>query len=135
MNQGDEKRVVLLETADCPLEAAGDILSRHGLQVRATSSLRQVLASIRARQVDLVVARLCHGCRQALELLSSLGGKSDAPPVLVVTAGADVRLYLEAMQRGAFDCVAVPVDEQEMIRIVARALAPQQECLASAGGE
>jgi FixJ family two-component response regulator len=34
----------------------------------------------------------------------------------------DVDLYLEAMRRGAFDCISLPLEEREFARIVSRAL-------------
>ena len=42
--------------------------------------------------------------------------------MLIVTAWSEVNLYLEAMRRGAFDCVGLPLDSHELARIVARAL-------------
>ncbi len=128
------KRVLLLETAECPLEGVGEILSQRGLRVSCARSLAHALKSIHAREVDLVVGRLCYCFQQPLELLRQLARKLDAPPVVIAAAGADVPLYLEAMQRGAFDCVALPPSEPELIRIVARALAPQPELSVSSGG-
>lgn len=80
------------------------------------------MAWVESRSVDLVVAWLCQSYRGPLELLTRLKGLLAAPPVLVVSCGMDVNLYLEAMRLGAFDCVASPVEETELVRIVSAAL-------------
>jgi DNA-binding NtrC family response regulator len=64
-----------------------------------------------------------------LDLLPWQERAAEMPPVLVVTDPDDVDLYLEAMSRGAFDCVALPLNQRELERIASRALLERRQLL------
>jgi len=87
--------------------------------VRTTDKLRDVLG---AEPVDLIVAFVCRTSPLALQFFPSPERMGQLPPVLIVACSADVDLYLEAMKRGAFDCISLPLNEKEFSRIVSRAL-------------
>ena len=129
MTPFEDKRVALwgppeyLES-ECPdkLVALAQTLSRLGCRVYPVRSIGELLETIEGSPVDLIFAMLCGCFRQPLELLAGSERGETLPPVVLVTTAFDVALYLEAMWRGAFDCVAVPLDEKELIRIATRAL-------------
>ncbi len=122
MNTLPDYRVVLWGPEANALELLRENLVCQGFRVRTAGSLDDLSGVIEAGDVDLIVARLCRCFAEPLELLGRLQGAPSAPPVLIVTEGPDIHLYLEAMRRGAFDCVALPLDSHELIRIVTRAL-------------
>ena len=122
MDPLQQARVVLWTESPGELTSIEQALSRHGFKPRSPSTLQQLMEWVESHSVDLVVGWLCQSYRGPLALLSWLKDVSGAPPVLVVTCGLDVNLYLEAMRRGAFDSVASPVDETELVRIVSAAL-------------
>ncbi len=126
-------RVVLWGARVSELEELGRSLARLGLQVRQVDSIEAVRAAIRNREADLVIAPLCGCFCQPLEMLDWLGQEPAAPPVLIVTGAVDIHLYLEAMRRGAFDCVGLPLNENEVERIVSQALQARHR-QAAAGG-
>lgn len=121
--------VVLWGAPQNRLHDLGESLARLGFRVREVDSIEEVRSAIQGQGADLVVTRLC-GCFQyPLELLSWLQHVPSPPPVLIATGGVDVPLYLEAMRRGAFDCVGLPLNESELVRIVTRALEARQGTL------
>lgn len=122
MDSPQQARVVLWTESPGELTTVEQVLTRHGFQPVSAGSLQQLMGWVEARSADAVVAWLCQSYRGPLDLLSRLKGVSGAPPVVVVTCGWDVNLYLEAMRRGAFDSVALPVEESELVRIVSAAL-------------
>ncbi len=126
-------RVILWGPEDDAVELLGENLVCRGLQVQTVGSLEELNNALEEQDVDLIVARLCRCFAEPLELLGRLQGAPSAPPVLIVTEGPDVHLYLEAMRRGAFDCVALPLNQQELLRIVKCALETRL-LQASAGG-
>ncbi len=126
-------RVVLWKAPQDGLDELGKSLARLGFQVQEVDSLEDVRAAIQDHDADLVVTRLCGCFRRPLELLAWLEQVPWAPPVLIVTGGVDVPLYLEAMRRGAFDCVGLPLNENELARIVTRALEARQMQTAAGG--
>jgi DNA-binding NtrC family response regulator len=122
MNLGNGLRVVLWGPQDNGLELLGESLACRGFRVQAVNSFEELSSALEAQEVDLIVARLCRRFHAPLELLGRLQSAPAAPPVLVVTGEPDLHLYLEAMRRGAFDCVALPLNQSELVRIVSRAL-------------
>lgn len=106
-----------------PIEKA---LARLGCRLEVAASTGQVVRLIKSHLADLIVARLRQGWHQPLELLAWMKGVKAPPPVLVVSSDLDVSLYLEAMERGAFDCVGLPLNENELCRIVSEALEPRR---------
>jgi DNA-binding NtrC family response regulator len=135
MNPLAGNRVVLWGAQQNDLDTIRQSLTRVGLHVQPVDSLEDLRAVIEGQEVDLIVARLCR-CfeRPLLGLLASFHDAPSAPPVLIVADGVDVHLYLEAMRRGAFDCVGLPLNEKELIRIVTRALEVQQSQAVACGG-
>ncbi len=115
-------RVALWSAHTSDLDAVGRNLSRRGFQIRPFDALDELRGAIERQEADLIVARLCRCSEGALELLAWLRDAPSAPPVVVATEGMNEQLYLEAMRRGAFDCVGLPLDENELMRIVSRAL-------------
>ncbi len=134
MNSLAGNRVVLWRAPQEDLNALGKSLARRGFLVLAVDSPEQLRSVIRGQDVDLIVARLCR-CfeRPLLELLRWLQKVPAAPQVLIVADAMDVDLYLEAMRRGAFDCVGLPLNENELERIVSQAL-ETRHLQAAAGG-
>lgn len=105
------------------LAALGRTLERLGCRLATVATTEELVGQVAAHGVDLIVARLSSGFREPLKLLSR--GQQALPPVVVVTTGNEVDLYLEAMRAGAFDGVGLPVDEKELLRISMRAMDEQ----------
>ncbi len=131
-NLGDA-RVLLWGAQRNDLDALGECLEHWGLRVEGVNSFEELRAAVRGQEVDLIVTQLCGCFQRPLDMLAWLQQTPSAPPVVVVTAAADVDLYLEAMRRGAFDSVGLPLNDKELIRIVSSALGLRQQ-LAAAGG-
>jgi CheY-like chemotaxis protein len=118
----DRAHIVLWSEVPGELGEVRTLLERHGYSVQTASSLEGVSVLAESGRVNLVVGWLCGGYGGPLKLLSRLKAHPAPPPVLVVSCGLDVHLYLQAMQHGAFDCVALPLNETELVRIVSEAL-------------
>lgn len=97
-------------------------LSGLGAKVETIASLEEACSAVRAERVDLIVGWLEGRFLKPFELLTWLQSQTMGPPIVIVTPSGDVDLYLEAMRRGAFDCIGLPVYPQELERIVACAL-------------
>ena len=128
-------QVVLWGLLEGGLNGVEQSLVRQGCLVHRVESLEELFAVMHTHSVDLVVVRLCR-CRERplRELLRWSRESPSAPLVLIVADALDMDLYLDAMRRGAFDCVGLPLDESELLRIVSRALDARHLQGASAGG-
>lgn len=104
------------------LAPVAQALVRLGSHVQGVFSFEDLCEAIANHSMDLVVAHLCGCFEEPLECLHLLKRMASAPPVLVAVDFWNVTLYMEAMRRGAFDGLALPLDEKELVRIAARAL-------------
>ncbi len=111
-----------------------EAVSRLGCQLRPVDSFEQVQEALESEPFDLILAHLCGCCASRLELLPRLARLEPPRPVLIIVDDWDKDLYLEALKRGAFDGVALPLNEKEFIRIASRALEARSMRLAVRGG-
>jgi DNA-binding NtrC family response regulator len=89
------------------------------LHVQTLDELRDVLQS---GPIDVLLLRLNRSNTNFLEMFSWSNQSHALPPVVVIADAEDVDLYLDAMRCGAFDCLAYPVDRNELARIAAKAV-------------
>lgn len=106
-------------------DSVEEILERLGSRVRRVHSAGEMQRTVAVEPADLIVMALQPRCTECLEWISASQQRHGAP-VLVMADPDDVRLYIEAMQRGAFDGIGFPLDESELVRIGARALNEQR---------
>jgi DNA-binding NtrC family response regulator len=97
-------------------------LHHLGCEVVQAESFEQLGQWVKSHAIDLIVTGLSTDDQSAFELVAWLDEIADAPPVLVAGRALDMDLYLKVMRRGAFDCIGLPLDEDELARIVAAAL-------------
>ena len=98
-----------------------DLLKRKGLQPVPSSSLKE--AQFLLGRHDTVLA-ICHASSTDGSFRDLLGalGKSSKVPVIVCGDFYDPRLYLEAMELGAFDYLTYPYHSEGVDWVVRNAL-------------
>lgn len=104
--------------------AVQEQLARLGCRVETVVSDQPVPANVRVTnwRPDVILAHVCNRCRAPLEMLTRPSRTAPLPPVVLLATAMDMPAYLEGMHRGAFDCVGLPLQEKEFVRILARAL-------------
>lgn len=131
MGPFEGKRVILWVTRRAlegdgarELSVVQDQLTRLGCRVETVVSDQPAPASAQVKnwRPDLILAHVCNHCRAPLEMLARPGRTAPMPPVVLLATALDMPAYLEGMRRGAFDCVGLPLQEKEFVRILARAL-------------
>lgn len=70
-----------------------------------------------------------------LELMRLMSDQRPAPPVIIMTAHADVPLAVQALRAGALDVLEKPFDKTRLFEALALALAPGVTDTARAGQE
>jgi DNA-binding NtrC family response regulator len=130
-NPVKEKRILLLADPMCEESLVLEKLARMGCQVRNVCKPEQFAAALENWKPDVLLVRLCARSKQWLTKLAEFG---PLPPLVALAEGNNIPLYLEAMRAGAFDCVALPIDEQELLRIVSSALNAHKQKAVSFGG-
>jgi DNA-binding response OmpR family regulator len=96
-----------------------EALLRMGCAVHHVCSLEEFTRLDLRPSWDAVLLQLGHTAEDSLELLNSLRWL-DSPPVITLASVVEEDLYLKAMRLGAFDCISLPLDERELLRVMPR---------------
>ena len=102
-------------------ESLASLLERRGYAVTTSGSVEEVVARRQHEGVDLVLADLKLPGASGLSLVERL--QPDGPPVVVLTGHGTVSSAVECVKAGAADYLLKPVDPQELLLVVERALA------------
>ncbi len=97
------------------------LLSRAGLQVSTASSLTEAKSAL-GGPVDVVITDMKLGSDSGLDVLRAARGLPHPPEVIVITAYGTPASAVEAMRQGAYDYIAKPFDNQELMLLVQKAL-------------
>ena len=122
MNQLGICPIVLWSECEDDLDQVRRALSAEGWSPRWAGNEAEVRESVTRGEAELVLIRLCGRDPGPFALLDWLSQQPGAPPSVLIADRIDVWDYLDAMRRGAFDCVELPLDESELVRIVSKAL-------------
>ncbi len=90
-------------------------LEGEGFQVSWVRDGEDGLAAGMREQFDLILLDIALPGRNGLELLADLRGAGVSTPVLMLTARTEVKVKVEALDRGADDYLAKPFDVSELL--------------------
>ncbi|MEW5976184.1 MAG: hypothetical protein AB1898_10315 [Acidobacteriota bacterium] len=77
---------------------------------------------IKAEQFNALVINLLDVSGSALDVIGRIKECSPTTEVILISRSADEALWLESIQRGAYECLSSPLDSKELRRIVLNAL-------------
>jgi len=97
------------------------LLRRHGYEVKAAPSAEEALALIEAFAPDFVLADVRMGGMSGIELTRELAARGSSVTVIVMSAYGSIELALEAMKAGAYDYVAKPFKQDEVLLALRKA--------------
>ncbi len=97
------------------------LLLRSGLEVHTAGSVEQAREQL-AGGVDLVITDMKLGSQSGLDVLKSARALPRPPEVIVITAYGTPASAVEAMRQGAYDYIAKPFDNEELMLLVQKAL-------------
>jgi DNA-binding NtrC family response regulator len=116
-------RVLLIEDETLFAAAVRKRLHKAGLLCEAAASLAEARAHLAAAPPDLVLLDLRLPDGSGMQLLEGLARETaPAPPVIVLTAYAEVDDAVRAMKQGAADYLKKPIDLDELLIAVERVL-------------
>lgn len=101
--------------------ALTEVLCDRGYRVISASSGAQALTALDG--VDVVVTDLSMPGMDGLELVSQIGARAPALPVILLTAHGSENLVRIASSRGACGCLSKPFDIDEIARVIEQARA------------
>lgn len=86
-----------------------------------TGSIASALAVLRRREIGVVICERDLSPGTWIDMLDALRLLPDAPPLIVTSRLADERLWAEALNLGAYDVLAKPLERGELVRSVSLA--------------
>ena len=101
------------------------LLEGEGFDVTAAHSGEAALRHVRGARIDLVVCDLAMPGMSGLDLLRRLRDDGDLTAMIMMTAHSSVDTAVEAIRLGALQYLSKPVDPDELLVQVRRALAVQ----------
>lgn len=100
------------------LRPVSGLLNEAGCQVYHAETIEQLDQLAAKENLDAIIIHVCPSRQQFLPIL----GRPDLPPVIPLLGHTDRHLYLELLRRGAFDCVPLPVQRDELRRVLSLAI-------------
>lgn len=110
----DEKNYPLILSA---------VLQEEGYEALTANSGKEALEIIDHSDVDLVLTDMKMPLMDGIELLEKIKKKDHELPVMMMTAHGTVEKAVEAMQKGAYNYILKPFDNEQLIIYVNKAMA------------
>jgi two-component system CheB/CheR fusion protein len=124
--KGSEKAsastVFVVDDAQDIREALRDMLQQHGYRAEIFADASAFLEDHSPNRAGCLVADVRMPGIGGLELIERLGAMQSSLPVIILTGYGDVAMAVKAMKAGAFDFLEKPVQTDELLRCIERAL-------------
>ncbi len=98
------------------------LLGRAGHAVESTDSLEGARALLGAHPFELVISDFRLGDQSGIDVLKAARALTPPPEVIIITAYGTPASAVQAMRQGAYDYIAKPFDNDELMLLVDRAL-------------
>ncbi|MEO1201377.1 MAG: sigma 54-interacting transcriptional regulator [Pseudomonadota bacterium] len=121
-NQPSEGRILLVDDDPGLLRLLSIRLRAEGYEVEAVESAELALASLSRFGPDLVITDLRMDKMDGIGLLKELQSRSPGLRVVIITAHGTIPDAVVATQSGAFGFLTKPIDKDELMATVDRAL-------------
>src|SRR6266850_4216335 len=89
--------------------------------ITSCSSIEAVREMVQQQSIDVVLLDLQQPFENSFDLLSELKDRSPQTEIVFVSRFDDEKLWVEAMQRGAYDFLPTPLELSELKRVLVQA--------------
>ena len=122
-SEADRRSVLVLDDEKRQQEILALILRDAGMEVATTGSPAQALQMLQDHDYDVVLTDLRMPGMDGIEFLQSAKKVRPEQIVIVITAHGAVPSAVDAMKKGAFHYLTKPLNRDELILVLERALA------------
>lgn len=109
-----------------------EVLSDAGYAVTSMANCAEALIQLRTESFAAIILDKNLPGLSGLDLLPGLRTICPDTPVIMITAFGDVRSYVDAIEKGAFEYVFKPFRMEELLRVLQRAVSPRSQPAPSA---
>src|SRR4029077_18589383 len=121
-----QTRVLVVDDDSSARIAMQRLLAARGYAVELAADGNEALERIAELPPDIVVTDLDMPNMNGMQLLAALHEQQRGLPVIVVTSAAEVRSAVDAMRAGAIDYILKPVEFDELLLAIGRAIENRQ---------
>lgn len=122
MNQGDKKRILVVDDDPYVLETISLLLGRCGYEVVACGDAKEALSKFMTDRIDVVLTDIRMPHVSGIELLEKIHAYHEETPVILMTACGDLNIVIAAIKKGTFDFVIKPYTPDDLIHTVEKAV-------------
>ncbi|MBI3610799.1 MAG: sigma-54-dependent Fis family transcriptional regulator [Nitrospirae bacterium] len=116
------ERILMVDDEPNMLSLFRKVLGKEGYEVVTVSSAEEALKKLEKDWFDLLITDLKMPGTGGLELLKKVKGISSTLPCIVLTAYGTIDSAVAAMKEGAYDYLAKPINNDEIMLTVKKAL-------------
>jgi len=102
------------------------VLRKNGYDIVTADGLQMALDILKSQKMDLMITDLKMNDGTGMELLSKSKSIQNDMAVIILTAYGSIRNAVEAMRQGAYDYIAKPFRNEELLILVEKALENQE---------
>src|ERR1051325_3492395 len=120
------RRILIVEDERVLAKNLNEMLRAHGYDVVVAANGKDAVAQASASAPDVVLLDVLLPDADGIHLLPKIKAEAPAAGVIVMTAHGNERIAVDAMKAGAFEYLTKPVDLDELMITVNRAVEHQQ---------
>ena len=115
------ERVLVVDDETDLAESCAYFLERAGYEARCVASATEALEMLKQESFSVVISDVRMPRMSGMELLSAIRQLDPDIEVLLLTGYPDLQMAVSAIKQGAFDYLAKPYGEEDLIERVAKA--------------
>jgi two-component system response regulator PilR (NtrC family) len=119
-------KILVVDDEAIQRDIVKDILEDQGYDVLTADNGQEALKLIQSAPIDVVLTDLRMPGMNGVELLQHIKDRDPEIVVVVITAYGSIESAVDAMRRGAYHYLTKPLDKEQLILIVQRALRTKQ---------
>ncbi|HKL31107.1 MAG TPA: sigma-54 dependent transcriptional regulator [Tangfeifania sp.] len=121
------KKVLVIDDDTFMCDLLVNHLKQHQFDVKGTYTGKSGIKLVEENHFDIVLCDFRLPNTDGFEVLQKIKSKKPLLPVIIMTAYAEVKMAVKLIKSGAFDYVTKPVQPEEIIKLINRALSAKDE--------
>jgi len=117
-----QARILLVDDDPMVLDSLGDLLRLEGYDVTPCQTIAQAMNHLQAGRFDLVVTDINMPTSDGLELLRHVKAYHEDVVAILITGYGTIPSAIEAIRLGAYDYLTKPINDDDVLLAVRRAL-------------
>ncbi|QGY42962.1 response regulator [Maribellus comscasis] len=121
------KKVLVIDDDTFMCDLIVNHLKQNNFEAKGTYTGRNGIKLIEKNNFDIVLCDYRLPATDGFKILQELKSKKPLLPVIIMTAYAEVRMAVKLIKSGAYDYITKPVQPEELLRIINKALESTDE--------